>query len=136
MDEQVYPAEEGPPTWEGVSNGYWSGPHRARSRHFPPPAPWLGNEGLVLNSDGTTRSWDLAKAAERIPGWVERPLIPTLEARVRAIVKEEVGSLEKVLDARLEAVGAKTDSLEKGFPTVQELAEIKARLSLVESKVV
>ncbi|MDG6902851.1 MAG: hypothetical protein JRM80_12960 [Nitrososphaerota archaeon] len=77
----------------------------------------------------------MSRTAERIPGWVERLLIPTLESRVRAIVKEEVGSLEKVLDARFEAIGAKIDSLEKRFPTVQDLAEIKARLSQVESKV-
>ena len=61
-------------------------------------------------------------------------LIPTLESRVRAIVKDEVGSLEKVLDARLEAVGAKIDSLEKRFPTVQDMAEVKARLALVEGR--
>ena len=77
----------------------------------------------------------MSRAAERIPGWAERLLIPTLETRVRAIVREEVGNLGKVLDARFEAVSAKMDSLEKRFPTVQELAEIKARLSLVESKV-
>ena len=77
----------------------------------------------------------MSRTAERIPGWVERLLIPALETRVRAIVKEEVGNLGKVLDARFEAVSANIDSLEKRFPTVQELAEIKARLSLVESKV-
>ena len=77
----------------------------------------------------------MSKTVERIPGWVERLLIPTLESRVRSIVKEEVGNLEKVLDARFEAVSTKIDSLEKRFPTVQELAEIKARLSLVESRV-
>ena len=77
----------------------------------------------------------MSRTAERIPGWVERLLIPALETRVRAIVREEVGNLGKVLDTRFEAVGANIDSLEKRFPTVQELAEIKARLSLVESKV-
>ena len=77
----------------------------------------------------------MSRTAERIPGWVERLLIPALETRVRAIVREEVGNLGKVLDARFEAVGAKMDSLEKRFPTVQELADIKARLSLVECKV-
>ena len=90
---------------------------------------------MVLNSDDLAFSWDMSRTAERIPGWVERLLIPTLETRVQAVVKEEVGNLGKVLDARLEAEGAKMDSLEKRFPTVQELAEIKARLSLVESKV-
>ena len=84
----------------------------------------------------------MAKIAEKIPSWVERLLIPTLESKVRAIVSEEVGHLEKVLDARftgihseMRRVDEKIDSLEKRFPTVQELAEIKARLSQVESKV-
>ena len=61
-------------------------------------------------------------------------LIPILGSRVRAIVKDEVGSLEKVLDARLEAVGAKID-LEKWFPTVQDMAEVKARPALVEGRI-
>jgi len=84
----------------------------------------------------------IPKMAERIPGWVERLLIPTLESKVRNVVSEEVGHLEKVLEARFDGIHSeirrvdeKIDSLEKRFPTVQELAEIKARLSLVESKV-
>ena len=84
----------------------------------------------------------MPKVAERIPGWVERLLIPTLESKVRNVVSEEVGHLEKVLEARFDGIHSeirrvdeKIDSLEKRFPTVQELAEIKARLSLVESKV-
>jgi len=84
----------------------------------------------------------MARMAERIPSWVERLLIPTLEAKIRGIVAEEVGHLEKVLDARLDGihseirrVDGKVDSLEKRFPAVQELAEIKARLHQVESKV-
>ena len=70
--------------------------------------------------------------AEKVPGWVERLLIPTLESKVRAVVKEEVGHLEKVMDARFEAVNTKIDSLEKRFPAVQEFAEIKARLAEIE----
>ena len=84
----------------------------------------------------------MPRMSEKIPGWVERLLIPTLESKVRSIVSEEVGHLEKVLDARLDGIHSeirrvdeKVDSLEKRFPTVQELAEIKARLSQVESKV-
>ena len=84
-------------------------------------------------------------------------LIPTLETKIRAIVKEEVIQLEKVMDARfsavdvqfdgtnaginarfdavnarIEAVNTKVDSLEKRFPAVQEIAEIKARLNAIE----
>jgi hypothetical protein len=83
----------------------------------------------------------MSMMAEKIPGWVERLLIPTLESKVRNIVSEEVGHLEKVLDARFDRIRSeirrvdeKVDSLEKRFPAVQELAEIKARLSQVESK--
>ena len=77
----------------------------------------------------------LSGVTGKIPGWVERLLIPTLESRMRNIVREEVWNLEKVLAAPLEAVGARIDSLEKRFPTVQELAEIKARLRQRERKV-
>jgi hypothetical protein len=84
----------------------------------------------------------MPKTAEKIPGWVQKLLIPTLESKVRGIVTEEVGHLEKVLDARFDGVHSelrrvdeKIDSLEKRFPMVQELAEIKARLSQIESKV-
>jgi hypothetical protein len=84
----------------------------------------------------------MTKMAEKIPGWVDRPLIPTLESKVRSIVSEEVGHLEKVLDARFDGVQSeirrvdeRIGSLEKRFPEVQEIAEIKARLSQVESKV-
>jgi hypothetical protein len=77
--------------------------------------------------------------ASRVPGWVERMLIPTLEAKIRVIISEEIAQLEKVMDARFDAVNAKVeavnmkvDSLEKRFPAVQEIAEIKARLDTIE----
>jgi len=55
----------------------------------------------------------MSRIAEKVPGWVERLLIPTLESRVREIVKEEVGHLEKIMEAGFEAVNASIDSLEK-----------------------
>jgi len=84
-----------------------------------------------------------SRLGERVPGWVERMLIPTIESRIRSIVKDEVAHLEKVMDARFEAMDeklesrfetldAKVDSLEKRFPVIQDLAEIKARLAQVE----
>jgi len=87
----------------------------------------------------------MSRIAEKVPGWVERLLIPTLESRVREIVKEEVGHLEKIMEARFEAVNVRIDSLEKTFsaridslekrlPVVQELAEIKVRLAEVEKR--
>lgn len=84
-------------------------------------------------------------------------LIPTLEAKIRAIVKEEVAQLEKVMDtkfaavdvrfdgtnaginarfdavnARIDAVNTKVDALEKRFRAALEIAEIKARLNAIE----
>lgn len=84
----------------------------------------------------------MSKMAEKVPGWVERLLIPTLESKVRGIVSDEVGQLEKLLDAHFDGVQSeirrvdeRISSLEKRFPEVREIAEIKARLSQVESKV-
>ena len=82
--------------------------------------------------------------AEKVPGWVERLLIPTLESRVRGIVKDETGHLESTMNARFDAVNAKfeamnvrfdavnarLDSLERRIPIVQDIADLKARLAL------
>jgi hypothetical protein len=87
----------------------------------------------------------MSRIAEKVPGWVDRLLIPTLESKVREIVKEQVGHLEKIMETRFEAVNARIDSLEKTFsaridsleqrlPLVQELAEIKVRLAEVEKR--
>jgi hypothetical protein len=93
------------------------------------------------------------KLADKVPGWVERLLIPTLESRVRTVVKEEMGHLEKTmgarfeatdvkiealnaaLSARLDAVNSRIDSLEKRIPTIQDIADLKARLTAVERRV-
>lgn len=82
----------------------------------------------------------MSRLAERAPGWIEWLLIPTLESRVREIVKAEVGHLEKIMEARFDGVNSKMDakfeavnsridsvekrldSLEKGLPVVRDLA--------------
>ncbi len=74
----------------------------------------------------------MSRVAEKIPGWVERLLIPTLESKIRSIVREEFDHFEKIMDARFEAVNTRIDSLEKQFPAAKELAEIKARLNQIE----
>ena len=96
------------------------------------------------------------RMVEKIPSWVERSLIPTLEARVRTVVKEEVGHLEKTMDARfdaadskfegkLEAMDAKftgrldgislrIDSLGQRIPILQDIADLRARLAVVEKR--
>ena len=81
------------------------------------------------------------KVAEKVPSWVERLLIPTLESRVRGVVREEVAHLEKILDAKFDAVDVKfdavnerIDSLEKRIPMIQDIADLKARLSAVEKR--
>jgi hypothetical protein len=106
-----------------------------------------------------------ARIGEKVPGWVERLLIPTIESRVRSVVKDEFSNFGKVMDARLnqldekvdtridhleekfaarfdglegkfearfETLGSKIDSLEQRFPVIQDLADIKARLALLE----
>lgn len=56
---------------------------------------------------------EVKRVAEKIPGWVERILIPSLESRVRGVVREEIDHLAKLQDAKFEAVNTRFDSLEK-----------------------
>ena len=72
--------------------------------------------------------------AEKVPGWVESLLIPTLESRIRVVVREEVEHLEKVMNARFAGVEERIDSLEKRIPMIQDIADLKARLSVVERR--
>jgi hypothetical protein len=122
----------------GDSDSHRSSSSRASANERRPTMGgdlFLRTGGLVrLKYDSTIHFCEaqLSRVAEKVPGWVERLLIPTLESKIRSIVKEEVGHLEKVMDARLEAVNSKIDSLEKRFPAVQEFAEIKARLNDLE----
>jgi hypothetical protein len=74
------------------------------------------------------------KLAEKVPGWVESLLIPTLESRIRVVVREEVEHLEKVMNARFAGVEERIDSLEKRIPMIQDIADLKARLSVVERR--
>jgi glutathionyl-hydroquinone reductase len=69
----------------------------------------------------------MSKVAEKVPRWVESFLIPTLESRVREIVKEEVGHLEKIMNTRFEAVNSKIDSLDKRLTA--EIQELDRRLA-------
>jgi len=59
----------------------------------------------------------MARIVEKVPGWVEKLLIPTLESRVRGIVREEVEHLEKVMEARFQSVDARMESVEKRVNT-------------------
>ncbi len=81
------------------------------------------------------------KMVEKVPGWVERLLIPTLETRVRAVVQEEVGHLEKTLNARFDTlnvkfdgVNSRIDSLERRIPIMQDIADLKSRLAVIEKR--
>ena len=87
----------------------------------------------------------MARIAEKVPSWVERLLIPTLESRVREIVKEQVGYLEKIIETRFEStnirvkaledtLNTRMDSLEKRIPVIEEMAAIKTRLDELERK--
>ncbi|MEM3384415.1 MAG: hypothetical protein QW738_05485 [Nitrososphaeria archaeon] len=46
-----------------------------------------------------------------------------------------MGSLRNEMLARFDAVNTRIDSLEKSISTKEELAEIKARLAILEKKV-
>ena len=92
----------------------------------------------------------MSNMASKVPGWVERILIPTLETKIRAIVAEELakygktvdakfeavdarfGAIESKMDARFEGVNTRLDSLEERLDVVKEIAEIKARLNVIE----
>ena len=71
---------------------------------------------------------------------MERLLIPTLESKIRSIVKEEVGHLEKVMDARFEAVNSKMDarfeSVNTRFEEVNtRFEEVNTRFEAVNEKI-
>jgi tetrahydromethanopterin S-methyltransferase subunit G len=101
--------------------------------------------------------------ASKVPSWVERMLIPTLETKIRTIVAEELakygktvdvkfeavdarfesinsnmdarfGALDSKMEAKFEAVNARLDSLEERLDVVKEIAEIKARLGVIEKQ--
>jgi len=82
------------------------------------------------------------KMAEKIPGWVERLLIPTLEARVRGVVKEEVGHLEKTMNAKFDAMNARFDAVDTKFNAVNvrfdavdtRFEAVNARFDAVDEK--
>ena len=90
----------------------------------------------------------VGRVADEVPSWVERLLIPTLESRVRAVVKDEVNHLEKVMNAKFDAVDsrfdgvgarfdgmeAKFESLEKRISMIEDIADLKARLAVVEKR--
>jgi chromosome segregation ATPase len=68
----------------------------------------------------------VGKLAEKVPGWVERLLIPTLESRVRQIVREEVGHLEKQMDSRFEGMNSEFEAKFEG---------VDVRFEAVNSKI-
>lgn len=75
----------------------------------------------------------VGKVAERVPGWVERLLIPALESRVRSIVKEEVGHLDRANEARFDAAGARFDAVEAKLDA--KLEGIAARIESLEKRI-
>jgi hypothetical protein len=75
----------------------------------------------------------LSGVASKVPGWAERMLIPTLEAKIRAIVKEEVGQLEKVMDAKFAAVDVRFDGTNAGISA--RFDAVNARIDTVNTKV-
>lgn len=76
------------------------------------------------------------KLAEKVPGWVERLLIPTLESRVRTIMKEEMLQLEKTIDAKFEAVDARFEAFDEKFSARIDAVDEKlsTRIDAVDEK--
>ena len=66
---------------------------------------------------------ELSRMAEKVPGWVERLLIPTLETRIRAIVKDEFGHFEKVMDAKFEAIDGRFEAIDARFEAIDSRFE-------------
>jgi hypothetical protein len=72
-----------------------------------------------------------SKAAEKVPGWVGRFLLPEIEK----VVEKEVEGLRREINARFEAVNARLDGIEKRFDLVQDVAILKAELKEVREKI-
>lgn len=86
--------------------------------------------------------------AEKIPGWIERLLLPrlsTIEAKIDR-VDGKVDALEKVVNARFQSVEIQIDAkfrsvetqmveLKERFNIAQELAVLKAQVKDLRDKV-
>ncbi|MEM2290605.1 MAG: hypothetical protein QXV05_02225 [Candidatus Korarchaeum sp.] len=75
---------------------------------------------------------NMAKIAEKMPGWISKILLP----EIRTAVKEEVSNQLKAVDAKLASLDAKieerTKSLEKELVSLRN--EMNARLDSIEEK--
>jgi len=69
----------------------------------------------------------MPRMAEKIPGWVEGLLIPTLESKVRSIVSEEVGHLEKVLDARFDGIHSEIRRVDEKVDSITNFLDERLR---------
>lgn len=87
------------------------------------------------------RSVLASRIGEKVPGWVERLLIPMIETRVRSIVKEEFSHFEQVVDARLDAQDEKFetrfDALVEKFATRLDALDekLEAKLETLDTKI-
>lgn len=73
--------------------------------------------------------------AEKIPGWIERLLLPrlsSLEGELKAF-RGEVGGQFKEVGGKFEAVNGRIDSLEKQLLSLR--SEMNIRFDALESKV-
>jgi len=121
---------------------------------------------LILNSPpklefkGKVFIWtgDEYSIMEKIPGWIERLLLPKLNeitgeikaihSRIDAVhtridgVEKEVAGLRRemmvkfdVVDSKFEAVDSRFDALEARLPVMEKMAEFEVRLAELERKV-
>ena len=62
----------------------------------------------------------VSKLAQKVPSWVERMLVPTLDSRVRSIVKEELGGFEKTMEAKFETMAVKFDAVNQRIDSLEK----------------
>jgi len=78
----------------------------------------------------------MARSVEKVPGWVEKLLIPMLESRIRGIVKEEIGILERIIEAKFQSVDRRFESIEERFKSIDARFEsVNARIDSLEKHV-
>ena len=62
----------------------------------------------------------VSKLAQKVPSWVERMLVPTLDSRVRSIVKEELGGFEKTMEAKFETIAVRFDAANQRLDSLEK----------------
>nr|CBH37063.1 hypothetical protein BSM_05400 [uncultured archaeon]CBH40078.1 hypothetical protein BSM_35570 [uncultured archaeon] len=73
---------------------------------------------------------------EKIPGWIERLLLPKLNeitGEIKAL-EAKIESVDNKVDVRIDAVDSRFDSLEAKLPVMEKMAEFEVLLVELEKK--